>query len=274
MKIGLHNNFKKLGVVGDPIFHSLSPLIHGVLLSGSPYIYLPYQIPAGRFGEFLRAAELLGFTGFNVTMPHKEAAYYLMDEVSPEARKSKSVNTVKLQNGKRLGFSTDGEGFLISLKEIDEPAGKNILILGSGGAARAVINALSNENVTVLNRTPKTGCAKLTAQNLKEYFSRCDIMINCTPLGMRGMENFSDFGFLDSSPKTVCDLIYNPLQTDLLKEAKLRGHKTLGGLNMLIYQAILASEIFTETKIDKSSAKQRITEVLEKRLTLPENADN
>ena len=265
MKLEFQNHFIKLGVVGDPVAHSLSPLIHAVLLSEYPYIYLPYQIPAGRFGEFLRAAELLGFAGFNVTMPHKEAAYYLMDEVSPESRKAKSVNAVKLQNGRRLGFSTDGEGFLISLKEIADPAGKKILVLGAGGAARAVIDALPGE-ITVLNRTPKTNCARLTPENLKEQFSRCDIMINCTPLGMSGMENFTDFGFLDAEPKTVCDLIYNPLETDLLREAKLRGHKTLGGLNMLIYQAVLSFEIFTGSKVDKTAAKIRITEVLEKNL--------
>jgi shikimate dehydrogenase len=271
MKIEFQNHYEKLGVVGEPVLHSLSPLIHGVLIEeyNAPYIYMPYEIPAGRFGDFLRAAELLGFAGFNVTMPHKEAAYYLMDDVSPGARKAKSVNAVKLKDGKRRGFSTDGEGFLTSLMESDDPAGKNILSLGAGGAARAVINALSGENARVLNRTPKTGCARLDSKNLKEYFDGCDILINCTPLGMEGMENFRDFSFLDSAPKTVCDLVYKPLETDLLKEAKNRGHKTLGGLNMLIYQAVLSFEIFTGVKTDKINAKQKITGVLEKFLSNP-----
>jgi shikimate dehydrogenase len=100
MKIEFQNRYKKLGVVGDPVYHSLSPLIHGVLIEEyrAPYIYLPYEIPAGRFPDFLSAAEILDISGFNVTMPHKEAAYNLMDEFSPKARKAKSVNAVKLEN--------------------------------------------------------------------------------------------------------------------------------------------------------------------------------
>lgn len=261
-------------VIGDPIGHSLSPEIHmpvlGKYLQAASYekqLVTREQLP-----EFMRMARKK-LAGFNATMPHKEALLPLLDEIDADARALGSVNTVVNRQGKLYGYSTDGAGFFAALKEKDIfPQGKQLTILGAGGAAAAVAvkAAALDAKVTVLARD--MGKAQALAgriqravpgalpqaarfEEIKKYAAKTDILINATPLGMAGTgTSFQDFDFLDALPRSavVCDLIYKPRPTELLKAAFALGHPIMDGLPMLVYQALLADELYLGTQLDMS----------------------
>lgn len=276
MLVRLKNEYAKLGVIGSPVAHSLSPAIHNHIISelGLGYIYLAFDVEYGNAKKFMEAAPLMGVTGFNVTMPHKRDIFEAVGETLGDAKASGSVNTAVLREDKWFGYSTDGDGFGLSLAEKGiELRDKRLMILGAGGASRAVIlNAMKNgaESVTIFNRSAGraralaaetgAGCGSFTNEALSRGFEEADIVINSTPLGMHGIRhNFDSFGFLDSKTGAiVCDLIYNPFKTELLSYAESRGHFTVNGLGMLIYQAILSLELFTGTKIDARGMKSSI----------------
>lgn len=271
-------NGKTLAVIGDPIEHSLSPIIQQAMLDalGLDCIYRRIRVPAGTVGEWLSTAASQGLGGFNATMPHKSDLVPLMDELSEDARLYRSVNTVVLREGRALGFNTDGEGFLRSLLEQGiAPAGRRIAVFGAGGAARSVALKLASsgaERITVCCRTPEKAAglasfspliriASLSSQSIDSILPQSDLLINCTPLGMQGTPtDFEDFSFLDALPASapVCDLIYRPLKTRLLHEAETRGHETLNGLGMLIHQAILALEHFSGLDLDHAAMKSAV----------------
>lgn len=279
MLVKLTNNHKKLGLIGSPVAHSLSPVIHNYMINelALDYIYLPFDVARGSAKKFLGAAALIGVTGFNVTMPHKQDIFAGVSEAVGDALAAGSVNTAVLRRDRWLGYSTDGEGFNLSLLEKGcDVRGKKLLLLGAGGAARAVIlNARKNGagKITVLNRTTAKaqalaetmGCewGALESAKIAEEFAAADILINSTPLGMHGIkEDFADLSFLDVDSKMVCDLIYNPLRTELLKRAERRGHTVVGGLAMLIYQAVLSLELFTDTNIGAVEMKDEVEKYL------------
>lgn len=271
-------NGKTLAVIGDPIEHSLSPVIQQAMLDelGLNCTYGRIRVPAGTTAPWLRGAAALGLGGFNATMPHKTDLVPLMDELSADARMYRSVNTVVLRDGRFLGFNTDGEGFLRSL--LDEgitPQGRHIVVFGAGGASRSVVLKLAAsgvESVTVCCRTPEKAAelasaspliriTDLSQQHTDEALSRAGLFINCTPLGMQGVgADFENFDFLDALPASapVCDLIYRPLKTSLLREAEKHGHPTVNGLGMLIHQAILALEHFADRKLDTAAMKAAV----------------
>ena len=271
-------NGKKLAVIGDPIDHSLSPVIQQAMLDalGLNCTYGRIRVQAGSVADWLPTAAGLNLGGFNATMPHKTDLVPLMDELSADARMYRSVNTVVLRGGRILGFNTDGEGFLRSLlDEGIEAQGRRIAVLGAGGAARAVILKLASagaERITVCCRSPEKAselvaaspaihAADLSRQSTDSVLAKTDLLINATPLGMHGVaSDFESFDFLDALPSSapVCDLIYRPLKTSLLREAELRGHATLNGLGMLIHQAILALEHFADMELDASAMKEAV----------------
>ncbi len=279
---------RSLAVIGDPIEHSLSPVIQQAMLDalGLACTYGRIRVPAGTVADWLPQAEALGLGGFNATMPHKTDLVPLMDELSDDARMYRSVNTVVLRDGRKLGFNTDGEGFLRSLK--DEgilPEGRRIAVFGAGGASRSVVLKLAVSGVshiTVCCRTPEKAAGLVEASPLVRVadmsrvstdaaLSESDLFINCTPLGMQGVgADFESFRFLDALPSTapVCDLIYRPLKTSLLREAERRGHHILNGLGMLIHQAILALEHFADMQLDAAEMKNvvmaRLLPILER----------
>lgn len=279
---------KILAVIGDPIEHSLSPVIQQAMLDalGLSCTYGRIRVPAGTVADWLPGAEALGLGGFNATMPHKTDLVPLMDELSDDARMYRSVNTVALRNGRKLGFNTDGEGFLRSLK--DEgilPEGRHVVVFGAGGASRSVVLKLAASGVssiTVCCRTPAKAADLAAASPIVHVvdmsrastdaaLGQAALFINCTPLGMQGVgADFENFDFLDALPSTapVCDLIYRPLKTSLLREAERRGHPILNGLGMLIHQAILALEHFADMQLDAAEMKKvvmaRLLPVLEK----------
>ena len=270
-------NGKKLAVIGDPIAHSLSPVIQQAMLDalGLDCTYERIFVEAGSVAEWLPTAEGLGLRGFNATMPHKTDLVPLMDELSEDAKLFRSVNTVALRDGRYLGFNTDGEGFLRSLNDEGiDVQGRKVAVFGAGGAARAVVLKLAAsgvEGITVCCRRPEQAAelatspvvsiTDLSRRSTDAILAEADLFINATPLGMHGVgSDFESFDFLDALPSSapVCDLIYRPLKTKLLREAEKRGHATLNGLGMLIHQAILALEHFADMKLDAAAMKAAV----------------
>ena len=283
MLVQLNNSTKKLCVIGDPVGHSKSPLIQNTMISalGLDYIYMAQHVARGQSAQWLQAAKTAEYAGFNATMPHKTDLVPLMDDLDEDARLYGAVNTVAIRDGKARGYNTDGRGFLQSLLDggID-PAGRSVVILGAGGAAKSVALKLVQQGASCLhicNRTmskaeelcaahPKVMKASpMDDDTLNRLLPEADLLINCTSLGMTGVDTqFEDLSFLDHLPDyaPVCDLIYAPAETLLLEQARLRGHQTLNGLNMLIWQAIFALEHFTDTNIDGQAMKKLLTPFL------------
>jgi len=279
MLVKLTNKQVKLGVIGSPVAHSLSPVIHNYMINelALNYIYLPFDVERGNAKKFLNAASLMGVTGFNVTMPHKQDIFSGVAEALGDARAAGSVNTAVLKCGRWLGYSTDGDGFNLSLLEKGvNVRGKSLVLLGAGGAARAVILSAKKNGagkIVVLNRTAANAKALadsmgveyggLESSRIAAEFARADILVNSTPLGMHGIDqDFRDLSFLSAAPGIVCDLIYNPLRTELLKRAEQNGHLVINGLSMLIYQAILSLELFADMKIGAHEMKSGVEKYL------------
>lgn len=274
---------KKLCVIGDPVEHSLSPVIHNTILrhAGLPYEYGRVQVKAGDTEAFLRRAVREGYAGFNATMPHKTALVKLADELDADAKLYRAVNTVVLREGKIRGCNTDGRGFLQMLAESGiSPQGRTVLVLGAGGAARAIVLKLAQSGaarIFVCNRTLSRAealaeefPAQITAcpfdqQTLSDCALFSDLLINTTPMGMTAVaDQFDSLAFLEQLPGgvPVCDIIYSPPETPLLCRAKELGHPTMNGLGMLIYQAIFALEEFTGTEIDAAAVMPSVKAAL------------
>ncbi len=289
MRVELKNTTKKLCVIGDPVLHSRSPLIQNAMISalGLDYVYLCQPVAAGQAAQWLEAARMAGYAGFNATMPFKEELLPLLDWVEPFAARCGAVNTVVLRDGRAWGYNTDGPGFLSALDALGvDPAGKNVLLLGAGGAAKAVALALCGAGaaVTVCNRTPRRAeelCALeperltpagLEPETLSRLASEADVLVNCTSLGMTGTgADWPGLSFVDALPPTaaVCDAIYFPARTALLQRAEGRGLRTMNGLGMLVGQAVLALEKFAGKPIDREKARNAALAALkEEGLTL------
>ena len=284
MKVEVTNSTKKLCVIGDPVLHSKSPLIHNTMLAalGLDYVYLCQPVPRGQAEEWLRCAKFTGYAGFNATMPHKEVLFPLMDETDEDARLYRAVNTVCIKDGRVYGYNTDGRGFVRALEDLDTtPADRTVLLLGAGGAARAVALKLVQQGagaVFVCNRTLEKAAALCAhdllgrlepagfdSATLRRLAARADLVVNCTSLGMEGTQGqFEDLSFLEALPTgtPVFDLIYAPAETELLRRARELGHPTANGLGMLVYQAVFALEHFTDTTIDAAAMAELLKPVL------------
>lgn len=279
---------RKLCVIGDPVEHSLSPLIQNAMIraAGLDCLYDARRVSGADTAVWLERAKQEGYAGFNATMPHKENLVPLMDELSADAAQFRSVNTVCIREGRVYGYNTDGDGFLQALLEADmAPAGKSVLVLGAGGVAKAVVSKLIQagaREVAVANRTverarmlcAQVGDMKLTScdfsrETLCRWAAQSQLVVNCTSLGMTGtVGQFEDLSFLQElgTGAGVFDLIYSPARTPLLERARGLGHKTANGLGMLIWQAVFALEHFAQTKLDGPSmaavARKALEEVL------------
>ena len=274
-----------LAVIGDPIAHSLSPVIHTTVLEelGIDYSYEKIRIAKGDLPPFLESEQCFEMQGFNLTMPHKQDVMPHLDFIDHDAITFDAVNTVKVEDNRLLGYNTDGKGCLRAIEDKGYTCkDKNIVIFGAGGVVSTVALKMALEgakSIVVLNRTLKTGeslaenvltrtgktiiTGELKTEAMTEYCENCDILINGTPLGMEGIDrNFEDFSFLDALCKDVLvhDLIYKPEMTIFLTEAHKRGLDTLNGLGMLIYQGLLADEIFMNITLDFPYFKDKIEE--------------
>lgn len=278
---------RKLCVIGDPVGHSKSPLIQNAMIGalGLDFEYLCQPVKRGEGAAWLEAADRQGYAGFNATMPFKEELLPLLHEVEPFAQTCGAVNTVCIKNGEYYGYNTDGPGFLMALDQLGvDPKGKRCVLLGAGGAAKAVALALAQagaKQVVICNRTrvkaeelcklsteKMTPCG-FTIKELCKQTERADLLVNCTSLGMAGTgTEFEDLSFVAALPDgvAVCDAIYAPLETKLLQAARARGLKTMNGLGMLVGQAVLALEHFAGEPIDREKARRAALEALEKEL--------
>lgn len=273
MNIELTNTAKKLCIIGDPVVHSKSPLLQNAMCQalGLDYVYLCQPVKPEGLGDFLAGAKALGYAGFNATMPFKELLIPYLDELDPLAKKLGAVNTVCIRQGKLYGYNTDCPGYIAALLTAGfTPRGKRVLLLGAGGAAKAVAVGLADAGaarVTVANRTRSKAEAVAgliggqgavigwDLDALRSEAAECDLLVNATSLGMAGQGEFEDLDFLSALPRgaVVSDLIYHPAQTLLLKRAKELGYATLNGLPLLMHQASLALQEFTGTRIDRKS---------------------
>ncbi len=281
-----------LAVIGDPIAHSLSPMVHASALSALdvPHTYEKIQVKKGELASFLAYAREKNITGFNLTMPHKVDIMPFLYEMDEAAERFQSVNTVHVKEGKLYGYNTDAGGYTEALQYAGYGfKNSRVVILGAGGVVRTLALEAAWQgarSICLLNRTvdkaeeicamaeAKTGI-KLTAEaiNIKNITKDCedaDILINGTPLGMHGMDtDFEDFSFLQALSKDalVSDLIYNPDTTQLLAKAQEQGLKTLNGLGMLIYQALLADRIYTGIEFDRKQVYELVKEKVKNILT-------
>lgn len=244
------------GVIGAPVRHSLSPRLHNAAYEalGLDWVYLAFEVPDGDARAALDAVRTFGLVGLSVTMPHKTAVAALCDDLSPDARALRSVNTVTPMAGGRLaGDSTDGEGFLRSLAEEGvEVSGRRALVLGGGGAARAVARALAASGarveVTARRADAASEAAALADGTVVDWSERtnaatkCDIVVNATPLGMAGHTTVAIPSGTWRTDQLVVDLVYQPLDTPLLSAARRSGARTVSGLGMLVHQAALQLE--------------------------------
>ena len=259
-----------VGIFGYPIKHSLSPVMHNSAFEALKldFIYLPFEVKPEDLEIAVEAIKVLGFKGVNITVPHKEKVIKYLDELNSSAREVGAVNTIENQNGKLIGYNTDGIGFLKSLQGKFNLAGKNVVLLGAGGAGKAIASALAKNKVSSLTLIDlKIKKAKETALLVKRMCKvlgeRCkvtinyqlstinfntDLLINATPLGMKPGDPLPVNKKYLYKNLFVYDIIYNR-ETELLKQAKKIGAKTLGGLEMLIYQGAEAFRIWTGRKV-------------------------
>jgi shikimate dehydrogenase len=243
-----------VGVIGDPIAHSRSPAIHnaGFAALGLDFVYVAFPVAAGRGRDAVAAVRTLGITGLSVTMPHKADVADTCDELTPAAAALGSVNTVVNRDGHVVGDSTDGAGLVAALRGHGvEPAGRRVLVLGAGGAARAIVDALgrTGAQVTVAARRPEAGerAAALAPgaghvgfdAELARAVAGADVVVNATPIGMQGEPPPFDPATL-TAQQFVYDTVYHPSPTPLLVAAAARGVPCADGLSMLVQQAALA----------------------------------
>ncbi|MBE3577848.1 MAG: shikimate dehydrogenase [Limnochordales bacterium] len=289
-----------LGVIGDPVEHTLSPVMQNAALQavGLDWVYLPFHVRAESLPSAIGALRALNLVGFNVTIPHKEKILRLVDEVDPFAAWLGAVNTISRVDGDRLkGWNTDGAGFLAALAEEVgfRPQGARVVILGAGGAARAIAGQLYLSGVaslTIVNRTysraeklvewlqdapavapvraegsPKVQLSALAwddAAALARAIAEADLLVQATAYGM--------YPRVEPEPPVparllhpglvVCDIVYRPLETALLREARARGARPVTGLGMLVHQGAASFSIWTGLPAPVSIMRRAVQEAL------------
>lgn len=289
---------KIVGIFGYPIEHSLSPVMHNAAFKALKldFIYLPFAVKPIDLEIAVRAIKILGFKGINVTVPHKEKVVKYLDELDSSAKEVGAVNTIVNQKGKLggnhlIGYNTDGIGFLKSLKGKFNPTGKRVVLLGAGGAGKAIACVLVKSKVSSLNlvdlkREKAKETALLVEKMCKVSGVKCkltvncrlsppkagppltetvnpdvDLLINATPLGMHPGDPLPVNKKYLHKNIFVYDIVYNR-ETELLQEAKRIGAKTLGGLEMLIYQGAEAFRIWTGKNAPTEVMRQALVKAL------------
>ncbi|MFC4076792.1 shikimate dehydrogenase [Salinithrix halophila] len=275
---------EKIGLIGHPVGHSKSPEIMNDAFQEQklPFAYLAFDVAPENLRDAVGGLKALGFKGWNVTIPHKVAIMDLLDELEESAREIGAVNMVINRDGIMIGTNTDGEGYIQSLRQDIQldPRGARVVLLGAGGAARAVGHALAAagaSRITVVNRTEAKG-QKLashlnrlteadwtTMDRLQEPLSTATLLVQTTSVGMVPREEDCPIDpALLHRDLVVSDLIYHPRQTRLLREAKIRGARIHSGLGMLVHQAALAYERWTGEKAPVERMYKTLSKALEK----------
>ncbi len=274
------------GIIGDPIEHTMSPVMHNAAFEkmGVDYLYVPFRVKKEALGKAIEGMRALNIRGLNVTIPHKVAIIPLLDKLDRFAEQIGAVNTVVNDDGVLTGYNTDASGFLQALlKRGIEPAEKKVVMLGAGGASRAISFTLAERgaHLVILNRLLELDWAEelagqisqafkkevkaleLNEENLVAMLEGTDVLINATSVGM--------YPSIDETPVTanllspdlvVFDIVYNPVKTRLLKEAEAAGAKTISGLDMFIWQGALAFEKWTGLKAPVELMREEVIKVL------------
>ena len=293
---GISSKSQVCAVIGDPVSHSLSPQIHNAAFSaaGEEMVYTAFHVRKGDLERALNGVRALGIKGLSVTIPHKVDIIPFLDEVDPDALATGSVNTVVNSSGILIGFSTDGPGAVRALRSSSVSIeGKKILMLGSGGAARAIsfalrsLEPLPKLNILGIDETetaalvrdlnskdrgrweredsPARG-GRLDQESLEQAIPETDIVIHSTPVGMSPETSCSLVPpGLFRHGQVVFDVVYNPRETTLLKEAKNAGAITISGLGMFINQAAIQFELWT----GKPAPMETMTRAVEDALYKP-----
>lgn len=280
---------KTFGIIGDPIEHVMAPAINNAAFRelGLDFVLVPFRVKKEAVGKAIEGMRALNMRGLTVTIPHKVAVIPFLDELDGLARKIGAVNTIVNDDGVLTGYNTDAAGFLQALLEKGvEPKGKNVVILGAGGASRAVsfILAERESDVVILNRTldrakelanrlsenfgKKVRTLKLDRENLAREVREADILVNATSVGMSPN--------IDETPVTadilskarnprlvVFDIVINPIKTRLLREAEEAGAQTIRGLEMLVWQGVVAFEKWTGLRAPFELMKEEVIKALE-----------
>lgn len=265
---------KLLGVIGDPIEHSRSPQLHNYLIKhlNLNFCYLAFKAPPAQLGILVDGFRAMGMVGFNITVPHKEAIVPLLDGLSEDAESLGAVNTVVVENEKFVGHNTDWVGFLNPLSKIDLQ-NQRAVVLGAGGAAKGIVYGLIQKGIDQLilvNRT--TSKAEALAAHVQEHFGfdamtvvesesealkfaiqDAQLLVNTTSVGMWPEVEQTPVSASMLHPELIVyDLVYNPLETRLLKEAKQAGAQAIGGLDMFIGQGVAAFSKWTQIKVPET----------------------
>lgn len=260
-----------LGLLGYPVEHSLSPAMHNAAFEhlNLDYCYVTFSVRPDLLRDAVKAIKALNLKGVNVTVPHKENVISLLDVIDEEAAFIGAVNTILNDNGILRGFNTDGRGFMESLKDENiEVKGKRIVIIGAGGASRAIGFYLSKEAESLGITDIDVEKASRLVDDLRRLkgnvypieriydLKDIDIVINATPLGLKETDPCPVDIAMITSDKVVCDLIYR--ETPLLRASRQKGCKTMNGLGMLLYQGVLAFEIWTGVKAPVEVMRQAL----------------
>ena len=248
----LSGHAKLAGVIGWPVGHSRSPRLHGYWIARYRIdgAYLPLPVHPANLAAVLDAMPRMGFAGANVTIPHKEAAFAACTVIEDAARRAGAVNTLVFRDGEIIGTNTDGAGFIANLRAHNvDPAAGTALILGAGGAARAIAAALQDEGAPIIlcNRSPDRAqtlaralppAAVIPWEHRHAALADAALLVNTTSLGMTGQPPL-DLPLGRAAPSlAVADIVYAPLETPLLAEARARGLRAVEGLGMLLHQAV------------------------------------
>ena len=269
----------RTAVIGFPVDHSLSPIIHNHWIKELGLDTKPYEkinVDPNKFEEQINNLRAEGYGGLNVTVPLKELAFSISDETSSVSKKLKSVNTLSLNSEKIDGDNTDAVGFINSLDEKiieNNIANKKTLVLGAGGSARSVVYALSElgAHVRLFNRTPEKAAILLndlsinsspvSTEELDDYANSSSFIVNTTSLGQKEGEHNNILSFENIGMETfIYDLIYNPKRSSFLEQAEAKGLKVQNGLRMLIEQAACSFQIWHEIKVGVSGELMSLLE--------------
>lgn len=267
---------KIYAVIGDPIAHSMSPAIHNDAFNENKIDaeYLAFHVKPDGLEDAVKGMKALGISGFNITIPHKETIIPLLDEVDELAKAIGAVNTVMNQDGRLVGYNTDGPGYIKALEEelTDELTAKKTLIIGAGGAARAIYFTLVKEGVKqvdIANRTKERAVHLIsecpyeknsrafTMAEAEQRIAEYDLIIQTTSIGMSPNVHDTPLDVTNIKKSAfVSDIIYNPLKTKILTEAEKNGAKVQNGVGMFAYQGAIAFQIWTGIMPDTSRMKQ------------------
>lgn len=279
---------KLVGVFGHPVGHSLSPVMHNAAFDalGMDWCYVPFEVAPQALAGAIRSLIPLGIVGVNLTIPHKEQALALVDEVDAQAMRVGAINTIHQDQGRLIGYNTDGAGFLRPLSELPmNLEGSQVVVLGAGGAAKGVAFALAEARaarIWIFNRTASRAesLARLVSEapglrtevipggweceDMKRALEQAQLLVNATPIGMSPHDDQ-----LVPVPEEalhpdlmVYDLVYHPLKTGLLQLAESRGCRTMSGVKMLVYQGAVSFRIWTGVDAPAQVMEQAILEQL------------